>query len=238
MTTLFISDLHLGDNHPETLSLFEKFIKEQASQAQTLYILGDLFEVWVGDDDASKTAQTVAELLKSLSDQGTKVYYIHGNRDFLLGPAYAARCGMTVLPDPTEIEIDGKNILLTHGDLLCTDDVEYQKLRRLVRKPWVQKLFLLLPRKLRESIGETLRKESNKAHRYKAESDTDVSPLTVMSWFEQYPEVTVMIHGHTHKPYHHQVKYSHRYVLGAWDIKPVILVMAGGQIILKEWPAV
>lgn len=233
MTTLFISDLHLSDTHPKTLALFEHFIATQASQAQALYILGDLFEAWVGDDDQSETAKRVAQALHSLSTLGTKIYYVHGNRDFLVGILFAEQCNMTLLNDPTVIDCEGKKILISHGDLLCTEDTSYQNMRKIVHKPLVQKIFLTLPRFIREKIADLMRKNSAKSHHYKTESAMDVNPEEVGSWFEKN-SVESMVHGHTHKPQHHQVKNTHRYVLGAWDIKPVILVYAGGQMMLRD----
>lgn len=230
MTTLFISDLHLADQHPETLQLFEKFILNQASQAQALYILGDLFEAWVGDDDQSETAKRVAKALHDLASKGTKVYYIHGNRDFLISKLYADQCGMMLLSDPTVVEIDGKKIVLTHGDLFCTDDIQYQKMRKIFHTPWVQKIFLALPRPFREKVGQFMRQQSSNM---KPESMMDVNQEAVSACLTQHG-AEIMVHGHTHKPFHHQVKNTHRYVLGAWDIKPMVLVMAGGQIILKD----
>jgi UDP-2,3-diacylglucosamine hydrolase len=213
MTTLFISDLHLSDNNPATLKLFERFIATQASQAQALYILGDLFEAWVGDDDNSEAARRVAEALSALTDSGTKIYYVHGNRDFLIGQDYASQCKMTLLPDPSLIDCEGKKILITHGDLLCTDDKPYQKMRKVFHTPWVQKVFLMLPRFIREKIADLMRKQSGQSHSTKTPASMDANPETVQAWFSQY-QCELMVHGHTHKPFHHQVKNCHRYVLG------------------------
>lgn len=230
MTTLFISDLHLSDTNQQTLTQFEHFIASQGSQAQALYILGDLFEAWVGDDDHSDCARRVAHALNSLSTLGINIYFVHGNRDFLLGEQYAKQCGMTMLSDPTVIDCEGKNILITHGDLLCTGDKAYQKMRIVFRKPWVQRLFLMLPRKIREWIGKQMRSNSSQS---KMADYMDANLDTVSLWFEKN-HCDIMVHGHTHKPYHHQVEKTHRYVLGAWDIRPVILVIAGGQVMLRE----
>jgi UDP-2,3-diacylglucosamine hydrolase len=224
MTTLFISDLHLADNNPVTLALFESFIATQASQAQSLYILGDLFEAWVGDDDPSDAARRVAQALSVLARQGTKIYYVHGNRDFLLGQHYADQCKMILLPDPSLIDCEGKKILISHGDLLCTDDKAYQAMRRFFHKPWVQRLFLALPRFIREKIADLMRKQSGQSHANKTPASMDAHPETVQAWFNQY-QCELMVHGHTHKPFHHQVKNTHRYVLGAWDIEPKVLLV-------------
>jgi UDP-2,3-diacylglucosamine hydrolase len=233
VTTLFISDLHLSDDHPELLDQFEAFIAQQATQAEALYILGDLFEAWIGDDCKSAAADRVAEALHALSTRGTRIYFIHGNRDFLLGQQYADRCGMILLPDPSLIDCEGKKVLITHGDLLCTDDKNYQKLRRIVHTRWIQRLFLALPLSFRETLAKALRKESMKANPHKIAALMDTTPATVAAWFQVH-DLQLMVHGHTHKPAHHQVGNTHRYVLGAWDIKPIVLVYAGGQWILKE----
>lgn len=231
MTTLFISDLHLSDHHPDTLAQFESFIAGQARQAHELYILGDLFEAWVGDDDTSDVAGRVARALSALTEAGTKIFYMHGNRDFLLGQAYADRCKMSLLNDPTEIDCEGRKILITHGDLLCLDDKSYQTMRKIFHRPLVQKIFLKLPRFAREKFANLMRKQSNQAQTTKSLASMDVNPEAVQTWFEQH-QCELMIHGHTHKPFHHQVKKTHRYVLGAWDMDPKVLLIAGGQILL------
>jgi UDP-2,3-diacylglucosamine hydrolase len=230
MTTLFISDLHLSDYNEKTLVQFEQFISGVAAQADALYILGDLFEVWVGDDDHSTAAKRVAKALHDLAQKGTKIFYVHGNRDFLISKLYADQCAMTLLTDPTVVEVDGKKVLITHGDLLCTDDHAYQTMRKVFHNPWVQKIFLALPRSWRENIGKRMR---DRGPLMKPESVMDVNADALLASFRNHP-AEIMVHGHTHKPAHHQIGKTHRYVLGAWDIKPMILVMAGGQIILKD----
>ena len=135
MTTLFISDLHLDAERPQVTELFGRFLREEARGADALYILGDLFEAWVGDDDPSETGAFVARELKALSDGGVPVYFVRGNRDFLVGDDYARRAGMAILPDPTVVVLYGQPTLLMHGDTLCTDDLAYQQFRAQVRNP-------------------------------------------------------------------------------------------------------
>ncbi len=141
MSTLFISDLHLDPARPHIVELFTRFVAGDARQADALYILGDLFESWIGDDDDSPLAQQVGQALSALNHSGVPVFFMHGNRDFLLGQAYAQRAGMTLLNDPAVVEFDGERTLLMHGDTLCTDDVAYQEFRSVVRNPDWQKQF-------------------------------------------------------------------------------------------------
>jgi UDP-2,3-diacylglucosamine hydrolase len=226
MSILFISDLHLSDESPALLERFKHFIQEDAKDASELYILGDLFEAWVGDDDNSHTANTVALLLRNLSSNGCVIEYIHGNRDFLLGHNYANRCGMRLRSDPYPLTLDRYRLLLCHGDMLCTQDNEYQRFRSIAQNPWVQRLFLALPRFLRERIGGQLRKASLHAGKGKHESIMDVSIAAVDSMMGT-ARADVLIHGHTHRPDTHQYSNYTRYVLGAWDINPVYLKYDG-----------
>src|SRR3546814_5453227 len=160
MTTLFISDLHLDPSRPEITRLFGDFLDGQARGAEALYILGDLFEAWVGDDDPSETGAFVAERLKALSDSGVPVALMHGNRDFLLGEAYAQRAGMRLLEDPTRIELNGKPVLLMPGDTLCTDDVAYQQFRAQTRDPAWHAQFLSQPLAARLAFAQQARAAS------------------------------------------------------------------------------
>src|ERR1043165_8832595 len=142
MATLFISDLHLDEARPQIVAEFEQFLRDDARGAKALYILGDLFESWIGDDDDSELAQSAGSALRSLADAGVPIFFMHGNRDFLLGEEYARRAGVTLLSDPQVIDLDGERTLIMHGDTLCTDDVEYQRFRALVRDPAWQRQFL------------------------------------------------------------------------------------------------
>lgn len=226
MKILFISDLHLSDESPALLETFKRFIQNEARDASELFILGDLFEAWVGDDDNSHTANTVAKLLRTLASQGCVIEYIHGNRDFLLGQTYAKRCGMRLRPDPYPLTLDRFTLLLSHGDLLCTQDHGYQRFRRIAQKPWVQRLFLALPRSLRERVARELRRKSTSAGKAKPAYVMDVS-ISAVDTLMNNAEAKVLIHGHTHRPDTHVYSNYTRYVLGAWDIKPVYLQYDG-----------
>ena len=221
MTTLFISDLHLDPERPFITELFGRFIDEEASEADALYILGDLFEAWVGDDDPSETGAFVAKKLRALTDAGVPTYFIRGNRDFLLGADYAQRAGMTLLPDPAVILLQGEPTLILHGDLLCTDDVAYQQFRAQTRDPRWQAQFLSQPLPARLSFAEQARAASKARYGEllasgMAETIGDVSHTTVQEWFKRYG-VRRMIHGHTHRPaIHDHVNGESRIVLGDW----------------------
>ena len=221
MTSFFISDLHLEDARPETTALFRHFLHEEASHARALYILGDMFEAWVGDDDPSATGTEVAELLRQTAARGTALYFIHGNRDFLLGEDYARRCRMRLLPDPAVIMVQGMPILLGHGDLLCTDDTAYQQFRTMSRNPAWRANFLAQPLAARLAFAQQARQASRarygelQAHG-SAEAITDVSPATVKASFERFG-IRHMIHGHTHRPaIHDEGQGRQRIVLGDW----------------------
>lgn len=226
MTTLFISDLHLDPSRPAITELFLDFLRDEARQAEALYILGDLFEAWIGDDTPSSAADEVALALRELSDAGVPVYFIRGNRDFLLGNDYAARAGMRILPDPAVIELYGKPVLLQHGDLLCTDDTAYQAFRTQTRDPAFQAQFLSQPLQARIAFAQQARaasqarqSEMKEGDRAQFETVTDVAPDEVASTFQRYG-VDTMIHGHTHRPAIHPLKVGERdctrIVLGDW----------------------
>lgn len=224
MTTLFISDLHLDAERPQITELFGHFIRSEARGADALYILGDLFEAWVGDDDPSDTGAFVASELRALDDSGVPVHFIRGNRDFLLGEAFAQRAGARILPDPAVVVLYGKPTLLMHGDLLCTDDVAYQQFRAQTRNPQWQAQFLSQPLVARIAFAQQARAAS-KAHQSglkdkgTMETITDVAPATVESTFSRYG-IDTMIHGHTHRPAVHELDVDGhactRIVLGDW----------------------
>jgi len=233
MATLFISDLHLDAERPHITRLFGEFIDTQAREADALYILGDLFEAWIGDDDPSETGTFVARKLKALSDAGVPVAFIRGNRDFLLAQDYAQRAGMTLLPDPAVVLLHGTPTLLMHGDLLCTDDHAYQQFRAQTRDPQWQARFLAQPVAMRLAFAQQARAAS-KAHQTSLqaqgtmESITDVSPATVDATYARYG-VDRIIHGHTHRPAVHADASRTRVVLGDWyEQGSVLRVDAGG----------
>lgn len=219
MTTLFISDLHLDAERPQIVDLFAGLLDGEARRAASLYILGDLFESWIGDDDDAALPARVAQATRALRDAGVPVYFMHGNRDFLLGEDYAARAGMTLLADPAVIELGGERVLLMHGDTLCTDDVEYLKFRTLVRDPRWQQQFLARPLDERRAFAAQARGESRK-HTSTARPDImDVNPHAVEAAMRAHG-VRKLIHGHTHRPATHRFlldgKSAERIVLGDW----------------------
>ena len=215
MSTLFISDLHLSAERPAIGGLFLKFLSEQAPKAEALYILGDLFEAWLGDDIIPPDVATILQALRALSDAGTPVYVMHGNRDFLLGEQFAKLSGSTLLEDPTLIDLYGTPTLLMHGDLLCTDDIPYQEMRKMLREPqWIRE-FLGKSPKERIAFAQSLRERSKKETGEKDEAIMDVNDDTVQEYFTRY-SVTRLIHGHTHRPAIHQKEGQQRCVLGDW----------------------
>jgi UDP-2,3-diacylglucosamine hydrolase len=220
MTTLFISDLHLDAGRPEITELFGRFIDDEAESADALYILGDLFEAWVGDDDPSAAGDYVATKLHGLRARGVPVYFIRGNRDFLLADAYARRAGITILPDPSVVLLHGKPTLLLHGDTLCSDDVAYQQFRAQTRDPDWQQRFLSQPLDARLAFAQQARMASQeKQSELRAlgamDAITDVTPSTVDAMFVRFG-LDTMIHGHTHRPAVHRHQAGNRIVLGDW----------------------
>ncbi len=223
MATLFIADLHLEDAEPDTVARFERFLRDEAAGADALYVLGDLFEAWVGDDDPSETGARVAAGLARVAASGTPIGFIHGNRDFLLGHDYARRCGMRILPDPSVIVVDGAPALIGHGDLYCTSDASYQQFRAMTRSPQWRAQFLAQPLPARLAFAQQAR-EASKA-RYgellesgTAETITDVTPLAIRDAFDRYG-IRRMIHGHTHRPaIHDEGEGRSRIVVGDWYV--------------------
>lgn len=220
MTTLFISDLHLEESRPDITGAFLGFLKTEAPGAEKLYILGDFFEAWIGDDERTPLQEQVATALRALSESGTRIFLMHGNRDFLLGEDFCARAGATLLDDPTLIDLYGTPTLLMHGDSLCTADVEYQKFRANMRNPQTQKLILARPLKDRQHMARQLREMSMATNQGKAEDIMDVTPEEVVRVMEAH-DVSQLIHGHTHRPFEHSLdvhdKPAKRIVLGDWD---------------------
>lgn len=214
----FVADIHLTDNESGITADFLSFLNTLPSHCE-LYILGDLFDYWVGDDVNSGLHKQVAKALQSLSKRYIKKYFVHGNRDFLLGKKYAQSCDMTLLPDINELFDNTKNIVFLHGDLLCSDDPEYQRFRKIMHCKWLQKLFLLLPLFIRLKIASKLRQKSSQHNQIKSESIMDVNQQTVINMMIKN-NADVMIHGHTHKPATHvfliDKKPVKRIVLGAW----------------------
>ena len=213
----FIADLHLSHKHPQITKRFQSFLQHKARHARALYILGDLFEYWLGDDAAlaDPLANTVADGLSQLAQEGAKIYYMHGNRDFLIGEEYAERSRFEILPDPTIHDIFGQSWLLTHGDALCTDDHAYQQVRSMVRQPEWQQDFLQKSIDERIAFAEQARQQSS-AHTQNADdSIMDVNADAVKDMFAQHDQ-SLCIHGHTHRPAVHQSDENTRIVVGDW----------------------
>ena len=239
MATLFISDLHLDASRPRITQLFLDFMKQEPRQADALYILGDFFEVWLGDDDPDPHHTQVMDAVRELTDSGVPVYFMHGNRDFLIGADFAKRTGVQLLPDPTLVDLAGVPTLLMHGDTLCTDDVEYQAFRKLVRDPVRQKAFLASPLAERRAFVTHARAASGLSIAQKSESIMDVNQQAVDTAMRQHG-VNRLIHGHTHRPAVHAFqsngKPKTRFVLGDWYHQGSILRVAGAEPILATLP--
>lgn len=227
MSTLFISDIHLSDTRPDMTAALVRFLQDDAPGADALYVLGDLFEFWVGDDDPNPLHTQVADAFLTLSQQGVPLYFIHGNRDFLLGKQFAKRAGMTLLGDPCVIDLYGERVVLSHGDLLCTLDLDYQKFRRITQLKWLRWLFLRLPLARRQAIAYKLRGQSQMENAGKQQTIMDVTPAAVDAMLRAH-DCTLMIHGHTHRPAIHEFKLdgkpARRIVLGDWFEQGSILV--------------
>lgn len=222
MSIIFISDLHLQEDDAQLLALFEQFVRTHALKAQSVYILGDLFEAWIGDDDLTAFNRHIARLLATLVTQGIHVYFMPGNRDFLLKENFCRLTGMTLLPDPTLIEAYNLKILLTHGDTLCTDDLAYQKYRRKIQNPWTVRILYALPLRIRQYLAKNLRGKSNEKLGTLANKEPykfDVNAKALHQLFDQYA-ADMIIHGHTHKPSIHLLKqndtWQQHQVLSDW----------------------
>jgi UDP-2,3-diacylglucosamine hydrolase len=219
MTTLFISDLHLDGSRPRIVESFIEFVRDEARHANALYILGDLFEAWIGDDAVDGTARVVAEALAELQRSGVPCFFMHGNRDFLVGDGYARRARLTLLPDPAVIDIEGERTLVMHGDGLCLDDLPYQAFRRQSRDPRWQREFLSRPLGERREFAARARAESARYTRSVEEPITDVNGGAVAVAMRTHA-VQRLIHGHTHRPAIHALdidgQAAERIVLGDW----------------------
>jgi UDP-2,3-diacylglucosamine hydrolase len=236
---LFISDLHLDGSRTDITDQFLAFLRTDAKQAQSLYILGDLFEAWIGDDDPDPDKQRIQLALRELTAAGVPCYVMHGNRDFLIGKQFCKTTGCQLLPDGSLIEVFGKHVLLLHGDTLCTDDHAYQRLRRRVRNPIVQFILRNLPLTTRNSLAAKLRAGS-KAHIENAMAQImDVNDDAVARSFAQH-RALLMIHGHTHRPAIHSLvvngKAATRIVLGDWYTQGSVLrwTEAGYQLLTLQ----
>ena len=242
MNTLFMADLHLDDRRPQITALFEHFLaSEEARRADALYILGDLVEAWIGDDDDAELPQRIAHATRGLHDSGVPVYFMVGNRDFLLGQDFARRAGMTLLEDGTVHTLHGRPTLLMHGDVLCTDDVAYQAVRRQVRTPQWQAQILAMPLDARRAFAAKARADSRAHTGSTQETIMDVNAEAVAETMRQ-AGVTRLIHGHTHRPAIHQFALgsqpAERIVLGDWYEQGSLLRVTPAGVELQGLPLV
>lgn len=238
MATLFISDLHLHESRPSITRAFFVFLHTRAKNAEALYILGDFFEAWIGDDDDSPLNTEVAAELKKLSDSGTQIFLMHGNRDFLLGEKFATQAGAQLIPEGTVIDLYGCPTLLLHGDNLCTGDTEYIAFRQQVRSPQWQQQILAQPIAARRALAAQLREKSAAMNSLKAEDIMDVTPTEVIRAMSD-AKVTRLIHGHTHRPARHPLivdgKNAERIVLGDWHHKAWAIQADKNSLELISW---
>jgi len=237
MPTLFVSDLHLDAARPEVTACFIRFLGQTTGTADALYILGDLFEAWFGDDDPAADHRAVAAAIRKLSDSGTPCYLAHGNRDFLIGPRYAHESGLRLLDERTVVELDGERVLLLHGDELCTDDASYQRFRRVVRSRAAHRLYFLLPLATRRAVANRLRQSSMET--LKPDDITDVNSGAVATAMRA-AGARILIHGHTHRPAIHQLRVDGepalRIVLGDWYTHGSVLSWTASGPELKTLP--
>lgn len=225
--TLFISDLHLDKNNPAITELFLKFLGNINSSVDSLYILGDLFETWIGDDDDSTFHQQIINALHNITQRGIRLYFLAGNRDFLIGNQFSKDTGCTLLPDEKKIDLYNTPILLMHGDTLCTQDIAYQKWRKISHHPCTKKIFTWLPLYIRRKIAMRLRAKSAKYTRTMQLETLDVTQSDVVQVMKKHQTYT-LIHGHTHRPAIHQFYIdghpATRIVLDAWHEHGSVLI--------------
>ena len=234
MTILFVSDLHLSPERPEVTRAFLHFLQQQASSAKALFVLGDLFEAWVGDDDTCPTGIQVQQAFKQLTDQGVTLFIQHGNRDFFIGKRFMEATGATLLADEHLIEYNDENVLVMHGDTLCTDDIDYIRFRKRIRHPFIKFLLLALPLKLRHKLANTMRAKSKAANANKPSAIMDVNTDAVDAVMSKH-QVKTLIHGHTHRPDRHQHTNGERIVLGDWHDKGWYVIWDRNGIELKSF---
>ena len=242
MKTLFISDLHLQEETPAITQTFLKFLETKGKQADRLFILGDFFEVWVGDDHDTAFNQQITSALAATAECQTEIYILHGNRDFLLGSHFAEQAGCTLIEEPYILELTGqRKTLLMHGDLLCSDDQEYLAFRGMVRQPAWQQDFLNKPLAERLAIAKALRDNSKSMSAQKPEDIMDVNDLTVEETMASN-QCELLIHGHTHRPNMHDLiigaRKAQRMVLGAWHNEGWFIEATEDDIQLQQFPFV
>lgn len=239
MKVLFISDLHLKAERPDITRAFLHFLSETAADADALYLLGDIFEAWIGDDAQEPQFNPLFNALKSLSERGCRLYFQHGNRDFLVGNQFLTKIGATLLEEKQRIDLPIGSALVMHGDQLCTDDKDYQQFRALVRSPDWQQAFLAKPINERLAIAQQLRATSQQLATEKSNEIMDVNPLAVSTVLRE-EKIELLIHGHTHRPaiHYNQRSSEHgtRVVLGDWDTKLWYLECNDNGLLLVDEP--
>ena len=237
MTTLFVSDLHLEIDRPEIGEQFLDFLRKEASEAESLYILGDLFEAWVGDDDPNVHYSVIKLALRALVDRDVPVYFMHGNRDFMIGDRFAYETGVTILADPHRVDLYGEKALLSHGDALCIDDVQYQQIRKMTRDPEWQARMRAKPLKERLAIAQQARAQSAQHNATRDTSIMDVNQDEVRKIIREHG-VDTLLHGHTHRPAIHSVdlgeRTASRVVLGDWYTQGSVVRWSLGGPKLQE----
>ena len=230
----FISDLHLSENTPSVTEGFFEFLKTSAQELSHLYILGDLFEAWVGDDDNSEIATSVMQKINHATRTGLEIFFIHGNRDFLCGQKFAEQSNLTLLPDPFFLNFFDQKIALSHGDSFCIEDLEYMKFKKEVRSEEWRREFLQKPLNDRLNIASNMRDASQKNNTNKDIAIMDVTPTAIQDFFAEH-HIDLLIHGHTHRPDTHQINSGTRIVLGDWHKTGWCLMLDEQQQELKEF---
>jgi len=213
--TLFISDLHLDPHQAHITALFDHFIENIAPRAERIYVLGDLFEMWIGDDDESEFHTHIISQFRSLTDRNIALYFMRGNRDFFLGERFAKACGGTLLPDPSVISLYGKTVVICHGDSLCTDDIAHQRLRKVTLSKPFHAIALSAPLWVRRWVGRKMRSQSKQRQQQLDPILSDVNEDSAHTLLKQH-QSQLLIHGHTHRPAIHQYEAYQRIVLGSW----------------------
>ena len=234
MSIFFISDLHLEQNKPHLTKAFENFINSKINSRDELFILGDFFEQWIGDDNEDSFIKSIKNILKAKTARGLKIHFMHGNRDFLIGDKFCEEVGVKLLDDPFIINLNGKKVMLMHGDSLCTDDKAYQDFRNLVRNKDWQEDFLSKDLMERKEVAKNLREISSLENKSKDEAIMDVNQNEVLKVIRNY-SIDVLIHGHTHRPCIHDDNGVPRMVLGDWgDFLWFIESSKGNLSLIKE----
>ncbi|MDG3087699.1 UDP-2,3-diacylglucosamine diphosphatase [Vibrio hannami] len=233
MTILFISDLHLTPNRPDITQCFMEFMQSEAIHAEALYVLGDLFEFWVGDDDNNPFNQNIKQAFKSLTSAGIPCYFTQGNRDFLVGKRFARETGVIILDELSVIDLYGEKALVLHGDTLCTDDHKYLAYREKVHQPWLQWVYNRLPLFIKKKIVSKVQSDIGEEKKEKSLDIMDVNQAEVERVMAQY-DCKLMIHGHTHRPAIHTFEHNKRIVLGDWYTQGSVLVVTKENLDLQN----